>query len=65
MAWTQTDVDNLQQAIASGELQVQYPNGMVKYRSLDEMERILTLMQNETNPSTIGNRRYASVSKGL
>ena len=64
MAWTQTDIDNLQRAIASGELQVQYPNGMVKYRSLDEMERTLTLMENNVNGPK-ETRRFASVSKGL
>ena len=65
MAWTQVDIDNLQTAIASGELQVQYPNGMVKYRSLDEMERILILMQNALATDTRETRKFASVSKGL
>jgi hypothetical protein len=66
MAWTQTDIDTLKSALATGELQVQYPNGMVKYRSYDEMKSILADMEaevNASNPPTT--RRFAQVSKGL
>ena len=66
MAWTQNDVDKLKAAIATGELQVQYPNGMVKYRSYDEMMSILADMQAEVNASNPqSTRKYAQVSKGL
>lgn len=38
MAFTQTDLDNINTAIASGELSVRGANGsMVTYRSVDEL----------------------------
>ena len=66
MAFTQTQLDLLDAAIVTGELSVEYPNGSVKYRSLDEMFRIRDLMANElgVNDSKV-TRHYASTSKGL
>ena len=38
--YTQTHLDNLDEAIANGHLSVKYADKEVKYRSLDEMMRI-------------------------
>lgn len=45
MAYTQADVDALKGAIKGGQIEVQYGDKRVRYRSLDEMVRLLKLMQ--------------------
>jgi hypothetical protein len=45
--WTQTDVDNLKAAVASGVLTVRYdgpPSRMITYQSLTEMRSLLAEM---------------------
>ena len=37
MAFTQTDLDAVNAAMASGELQIEVAGRMVKYRSIDEL----------------------------
>lgn len=37
MAYTQADLDALDRAIASGQLEVQYADRRVRYRSMDEL----------------------------
>lgn len=71
MACTQYTLEQYQvlsDAIATGALQVDYGDKSVKYRSLDEMIRILQLMKNCLFPdSTNGvnsGRKFASFSKG-
>lgn len=44
MAWTQEQYDKLQEAIGQGALLVKYGDKEVRYRSLDEMIRILNMM---------------------
>lgn len=44
MAFSQTQLDNLRAAIATGSLEVGTGPNRVKYRSLEEMERIEALM---------------------
>lgn len=61
MAYSQAQIDSLQSAIASGRLRVEYPNGSVTYRSLDEMKEILRDMERSVSgtpatPNTIGIR---------
>ncbi|WP_428673691.1 phage head-tail joining protein [Reyranella sp.] len=46
-ALTQSDVDKLERAIATGALRVSYSSGSVEYRSLDEMMRALAFAQNQ------------------
>ena len=66
MAFTAIELDLLERAIASGELQVEYQDRTVKYRSLDEMLVILNGMKNDLglNNKRI-TRQFASTSKGL
>ena len=49
MAWTQTDIDALKAAIASGQLIVRSQDRMINYRSLDEMRQTLALMESEVS----------------
>ena len=42
MAYTQADLDGIQKAIAKGELEVQYHDRKVKYRSIGELREAQT-----------------------
>lgn len=66
MAYTQEQIDVLEAAIGQGVLEVQYADKTVKYRSLDEMLRILNMMKGIVDPVATrrGNRRYAEHNKG-
>lgn len=68
MAYTLEQYTALQAAIAGGELSVRYADRSVTYRSIDEMIRILRLMEGglfpDTGPGCGGGRRLASFSKG-
>lgn len=44
MAWTQTDLDKLDKAIASGRMRVQFSDRTVEYRSIDEMLRVRSMI---------------------
>jgi hypothetical protein len=52
MAWTQTQIDELKDAIASGVTSVSINGRMVSYRSLAEMERLLARLEAEVSPVT-------------
>ena len=48
MAWTQSDLDTLKAAIATGALSVRYADGrQVTYRTLAEMRSIYTEMADQ------------------
>lgn len=65
MAYTLEQYEALQGAIAAGELSVRERDRSVTYRSIDEMLRVLRLMQNELGlNNNDGGRRLASFSKG-
>ena len=68
MAWTQTDIDVLEKAIATGVLEVQYPDSRVRYQSTADMIRIRDLMKAQVNAAA-GTTRIRQVrligSKGL
>jgi hypothetical protein len=42
MAYTQADLDRIQRAIAKGELEVQYHDRKVRYRSIAELREAQT-----------------------
>ncbi|MEM9681650.1 MAG: hypothetical protein AAF942_00155 [Pseudomonadota bacterium] len=65
MAYTQAQVDALEEAIASGALQVRYADRTVMYRSLDEMERILSRMKAEVNGTTRTRQVRVNAEKGF
>ncbi len=53
MAWTQSDIDALKSAIATGAREVRYADGrLVVYRTLDEMMRVLASLSAEVSPNT-------------
>lgn len=68
--WTQTDLDSLKSAIASGILTVSYagpPSRTITYQSLPEMRKLLADMQADVS-TTAGTRtgyRLVSTRKGL
>ena len=47
MAWVEADRDAIKAAIASGELDVQYNDRRVRYRSIDELRSALAMISNE------------------
>lgn len=67
--WTQSDIDTLKAAIASGILTVRYdgpPKRELTYQSLSEMRKLLAEMQGDVSATAGGKRyRYAATSKGL
>lgn len=67
MAWTQTQLDALNEALALGVTEVRYADGKtVKYRSIDEMLNIKAQMEGELGLTAARTtRKYASTSKGL
>ncbi len=70
VGWTQTDVETLRAAIASGLLSVSYggpPARTVEYQSTDAMLKVLALAVAEL-ANTAGTRRthrFATVKKGF
>jgi hypothetical protein len=65
MAWTQTDVDALKDAIASGTKDVQYSDGSrIVYRSLAEMRETLSMMEAEVAGSSTARVRTVRFNSG-
>jgi hypothetical protein len=69
MAFTQADLDIINQAIANGELEVQFPNGSrVRYSSMSDLEKRKAHIVKEMTEAE-GNRRprmtRLSVGKGI
>ncbi len=55
MALTQTDIDNLESALASGELEVEQEGRRVRYRSIDELTSALAYAREQiAQASTAG-----------
>ena len=65
MAWTQTDLDDLDAAIALGALKVKYADKEVTYRSLSEMRELRREMARQLAGTTRRRRRVGVMSRGL
>lgn len=65
MAWTQSQIDALKAAIASGVLTVRHGETLTTYRSLSEMLRVLAAMETEANAGSRPRRTVAQFDKGL
>lgn len=66
MAFSQSDIDALEKAIATGALVVKYQDRQVQYRSLDEMRKILLIMKQDVGTAKKGPfRTRFSYSKGF
>lgn len=67
--WTQSDIDSLKAAVASGVLSVTYsgpPQRTVTYHSLSEMRALLTEMVADVNAQAGGSSfSIASTKKGF
>ena len=59
MAFTQSDLDNVNSAIATGELKVELNGRMVMYRSIDELLKARTIITSDlaANSAGVGTRR--------
>lgn len=69
MAFTTTDLANLEQAIAKGELEVVYDGKSIKYQSFDDLRKRYEFVRDQLISSgAISSTRkrvsYASFSKG-
>ena len=60
MAFTQTDIDNLNAAIASSELEVQLEGRRVKFDTFDELRKRLAFIEQHMATTTrrTGSYRY-------
>lgn len=65
MAFTQSQIDALKAALASGVLTVRHGETMTTYRSFDEMRALLAMMEDEVLPSTRPRRTVAKFSNGF
>jgi len=65
MAWSQTDLDRIEAAIAKGVRSVTYQSGSVTYQSLDEMLKIRDLMAREIGGQPAVTRVVGSYDNGL
>lgn len=55
MAFTQTDLDAVNSAIASGEFKIEVQGRMVQYRSVDELITARDLIKAEIAAGTVSN----------
>ncbi len=67
MAYTQADLDRIQKAIAKGELEVQYHDRKVRYRSIAELREAQTEVVRALDSQTPRSRivRLRHVGKGV
>jgi hypothetical protein len=67
MAYTQTDIDALEAALAAGVKRVRYTDREVEYQDADQMRQQLALMRQELAAATGGRKPFIrlSTSKGF
>lgn len=65
MAWTQTDLDAIEKALASGTLVVKYNDKQVTYRSIAEMMQVRDMIRRALGKTNQTQRFTANFSKGL
>lgn len=69
MAWTQADVDTLKGAITAGRgvRSITFADQSVTFHSIDEMLKLLAVMQQEVGAQSSQPRHYrlAATSKGV
>lgn len=64
--WTQSDLDKLKAAVASGVLEVEFNGRRTRFQSLDQMRDLLAEMSASVSGAA-GKKsyRYAAVRKGV
>lgn len=65
MAYSQTDLDAIEKAIASGALKVKYADKEVNYRSLDEMLKIRDQIRRALGKTSLSGSLTPTFTKGL
>lgn len=66
MAFTQENLDTLNEAIATGARSVRYGDKQVDYKTLDEMLRARQIMMQDLGLLTVASKKfYAKHNKGL
>nr|WP_047574303.1 hypothetical protein [Methylobacterium sp. ZNC0032] len=71
MAWTQTDIDRLKRAIATGARRVEFGSGETRrvqeFHSIDAMLKALAAMEDEVSGATglVSRRTVAGYNSGL
>ena len=58
MAWTQLDLDAINQAIATGAKKVRFQTHEVEYQTISELLRARDVIKAELDQSTGANRTY-------
>jgi hypothetical protein len=56
MAWTQTDLDAINAAIATGATRVRFQTHEVEYQTSNELLRVRDAIMAELNPNATNNR---------
>lgn len=64
MPWTESDIEKLRQALLDrkGARTIQFADQSVTFESIDDMLKLLAVMEGSVNPSRT---RYGATSKGL
>jgi hypothetical protein len=65
MAVTQADLDSLDRALASGELQVVIDGRSTTYRSVDDLLKARATLARMIEGASVPNYRLASTDKGV
>lgn len=65
MAWTQTDLDALDAAIATGARRVTYDGHTVEYHSMDDMLKARAMMRRALGKTATAQRKLATFDRGL
>lgn len=65
MAYTQSDLDAIDRAIATGTRRVTVDGRSVEYRDVAEMMRVRDLIKRDLGQTAGSTRRYGTYSKGL
>ncbi len=67
MAWSQTDIDALQKAIADGRgaRSMAFGDQSVTFNSIDDMLKLLAVMQAQVSGTSQRTYRVATVNKGV
>ena len=63
MAYTQTHLDALQEALASGTLTVTFEGRSMTYRSVQELQRAISVVQNSLNQQSSKRVRQYQLSR--
>ena len=64
MAYTQSHLDALQEALASGTLTVTFEGRSMTYRSIQELQRAISVVQNSLNQQSGKRVRQYQLSGG-